>query len=509
MISIKVKGDYIDGKFRRPRGAERRVVSSDPGDAGWRIGAFPLYPQHVERAAQAARRSFAAWRRVPLERRADFLRKFAAEVFNRRRELARLVAAETGKPLWEAEQEVNDVKAQVETEIREGIRAVSPFKVGEVRFGVKGLTRYRPLGPVLVLGAAISPVHLPCGHILPALLSGCPVVFKPSKLVPACGQLLAELFDAVELPPGVFNLVQGDAESGLQLALHQDLAGVFFTGCLAAGRRILETTASQPHKLVSLQMGGVNLAVVCEDADLERAWCECLQGSFLTTGQQYTSTSIIAVHKKVLERFVEAFVELAGRIRVGYAFDKGGFMGPLLSAAAQERFLDSQQRLASLSGRALRRAEALKTGRPGHYVGPAVWLLEEPASPDVVRPEGINFGPDVVLLPFGSDKEGLELARLNSRPLAAAVFTGDEERFRRWATEIPYGLCNHNLATTDLSLRLPLNAAGQCGNHRPGGVFSQRNFCEPVATLQATGPYRSDRLPPGLPRPEPGRDEDA
>lgn len=506
MITIKVKGDYIDGKFRRPRGAERRIVSSDPGDAGWRIGAFPIYPEHVEQAALAARRAFAGWRRTALEERADFLRKFAAEVFNRRKELARLVAAETGKPLWEAEQEVNDVKAQVETEIREGIRSVSPFKVGEVRFGVEGLVRYRPLGPALVLGAAISPVHLSCGHILPALLSGCPVVFKPSKLVPACGQLLAELFDAVELPPGVFNLVQGDAEAGLQLALHRDVAGVYFTGSLAAGRRILEATASQPHKLVALSMGGVNLAVVCEDADLQRAVGECLKGSFLTTGQQYTSTGIIAVNKKLLSRFVEAFVDLAGRIRVGYAFDEGVFMGPLLSAAGRERFLGSQQRLASLSGRALLRAEVLKTGRPGHYVGPAVWELEEPAGPDLIRPEGINFGPDVVLMPFVSDKEGWQLARDNSRPLAMAVFTQDEERFRRWMENTPYGLCNHNLATTDLSLRLPLNAARECGNHRPGGVFSQRNFSEPVATLKSTAPFRADRLPSGLPRPPLGRD---
>ena len=206
MISIKVKGDYIDGKFRRPRGAERRVVSSDPGDAGWRIGAFPLYPQHVERAAQAARRSFAAWRRVPLERRADFLRKFAAEVFNRRRELARLVAAETGKPLWEAEQEVNDVKAQVETEIREGIRAVSPFKVGEVRFGVKGLTRYRPLGPVLVLRS---------------IEEGSQLKLSRPRPVTVLGSLSGQVFGAYRVKAG--NLLSGRLEGVRHVEIVHDM----------------------------------------------------------------------------------------------------------------------------------------------------------------------------------------------------------------------------------------------------------------------------------------------
>ncbi|RME23564.1 MAG: aldehyde dehydrogenase family protein, partial [Deltaproteobacteria bacterium] len=275
MIAFRVKGDYVGGKFRRVRGATRKIVSIDPGDSGRRTAAFPIHPPHIDLAIEAAVEAFPKWADTPIEERADYLRKFAAEVYNRRDDLAAMISTETGKPLWESRREVDMVKTQVESEIREGIRPVSPFRVGEVRFGVSGAARYAPLGAVAVLGAAISPVHLPCAHILPALLSGCTVVFKPSKLVPCTGQLLAEVFDEIELPAGVFNMVQGDAEYGQKVAEDPRLAGLYFTGTLEAGRQLLLVASRHPHRLVALQMGGVNLAVVCADAGLERAVAGC------------------------------------------------------------------------------------------------------------------------------------------------------------------------------------------------------------------------------------------
>jgi succinylglutamic semialdehyde dehydrogenase len=142
MYTVKVRGDYINGKFLRPRGPERRIVSKDPGDSGYRIGSFPVYPQHVDKAVESARRAFDQWSRLDQTHRADMLRKFAAEVVNNRGELIKLIAAETGKPAWEAEAEARDVEARVETEIREGVRSVSPFKVGEIRWGVEGSCRF-------------------------------------------------------------------------------------------------------------------------------------------------------------------------------------------------------------------------------------------------------------------------------------------------------------------------------------------------------------------------------
>ncbi len=500
MYTVKVRGDYINGKFARPRGPERRIVSKDPGDSGYRIGSFPVYPQHVDAAVSAARRAFGEWSRLDQARRADMLRKFAAEVVNNRGELIQLIATETGKPVWEAEAEVRDVESRVETEIREGVRSVSPFKVGEIRWGVEGSCRFKPLGVTAVLGPAISPVHLACSHIIPALLSGCTVVFKPSKLVPATGQFVAGLFDEIEFPRGVFNLIQGDAATGAQLAGHEGVDAVLFTGSYPAGRRILQATAEQPHKMVALQMGGVNVALVLADADFEQALYETVTGAFLTSGQRYTTTGVVLVDGSSFPGFVEAFVGVVESLKVGYSSDPGVFMGPVLSDSAQVRFLDLQERMSATEARPVLEGRPLKLDRPGFYLSPAVHVAEGVAGIDGFRPEGLSFGPDVVLVPVDGLDKGCELANSTEYPFSAAVFTQDPDRFEVCAGRLRFGVINSNTATTSTSMRLPLGGARKCSNHRPAGVFSQRNCTFPVATLRAQTPFEPDRVLPGYPR---------
>jgi succinylglutamic semialdehyde dehydrogenase len=500
MYTVKVRGDYINGKFVRPRGPERRIVSKDPGDAGYRIGSFPVYPKHVDLAVSAARRAFDEWSRLDQTRRADMLRKFAAEVVNNRGELSKLIATETGKPAWEAEAEVRDVEARVETEIREGVRSVNPFKVGEISWGVEGSCRFRPLGVAVVLGAAISPAHLVCSHIIPALLSGCTIVFKPSKLVPATGQFITGLFDEIELPRGVFNMTQGDAATGSQLAGHDDVDAVLFTGSYPAGKRILQATAEQPHKMVALQMGGVNVALVLHDADFEQALYETVTGAFLTAGQRYTTTGVILVENSIFLRFLEAFVDVVKSLKVGYSSDPDVFMGPVLSDSARVRFLDLQERMSGTDARLLLEGKSQKLDRPGFYLSPAVHVAETVTGIDDLRPEGLSFGPDVVLVPVDNQEKGCELANSTKYPFAAAVFSPDPDRFEECAGRLRFGLVNCNTATTSTSMRLPLGGARKCGNHRPAGVFSQRNCTFPVATLRAHTPFESDRVLPCYPR---------
>ena len=500
MYTVKVRGDYVNGKFVRPRGAERRIVSKDPGDAGYRIGSFPVYPQHVDAAVSAARRAFEDWSRLDQTRRADMLRKFAAEVVNNRSELVKLIAAETGKPAWEAEVEARDVEACVETEIREGVRSVSPFKVGEIRWGVEGSCRFKPLGVAVVLGPAISPVHLACSQIIPALLSGCTVVFKPSKLVPGTGQFVTSLFDEIELPRGVFNMVQGDAATGSQLAGHDDVDAVLFTGSYPAGKRILQATAEQPHKMVALQMGGVNVALVLRDAEFDRAVYETVTGAFLTAGQRYTTTGVILIDRHIFPRFLEAFVDVVKSLKVGYSIDPDVFMGPVLSDSARVRFLDLQERMSGTDARPVLEGKSLKLERPGFYLSPAVHVAESATGIDDFRPEGLSFGPDVVLVPVDSPNKGCELANSTQYPFAAAVFSQDPDRFEECARRLRFGIVNCNTATTSTSMRLPLGGTRKCSNHRPAGVFSQRNCTFPVATLRAHTPFEPDRVLPCYPR---------
>ncbi len=498
MQTVKVQGDFLGGRWTRPRGAAQKIVSRDPGDQGYRIGAFPVFPEHVEVAVSAAVDAARAWHRLGPGPRVDYLRKFAAELINRRGDLARLVAAETGKPLWEAELEVAEAAGRVEMEVREGHGHVQPIRIQEVRWGVSGEGRYRPLGAALVLGSAAAPLEQPLGWILPALLAGNTVVFKPSKLVPAVGQAVAEIAEHIELPAGVFNLIQGGADVGLSLVADTRLAAVLFCGSHLSGARVVQEAGGRLHRMVALAVGGVNTAVVLGDADLGRAVYECARGAFLTTGQRPSSTGVVLVERAVLVEFADAFRAAAEALRVGYAFDPDVSMGPMLSEASLGRAVDRQEQLERFGARSLLRGAPLQRKRPGHYLSPAVWQLTRAEPIDAFRPDGQSFGPDVVLVPFDDDAEGQRVAASTAYALGAAVFTQDAERFEAWAEALPYGLVNHNLATTDQTSRLPFLGLGGAGSHRPSGVLAQHSCSYPQALLRATEPYDSSRNLPNF-----------
>jgi len=377
---------------------------------------------------------------------------------------------------------------------------VSPFTVNSVQWAVDGSCHYKSLGVVVVLGAAISPLLTACTHIIPAMLSGNAVVYKPSKLAPATGQYLAQLFEQIDLPRGVFNLVQGDAAVGAALAAHEAVDGVLFSGSYPAGRRLLKATSALPHKLVALQMGGINVALVLSDAELERAIYETITGAFLTSGQRFTSTSVILIERPLHGAFLEAFIETVKLLKVGYSSDPEVFMGPLLSGAAMDRFLALQKRMGKLGVKTPLASHPLKLDKPGFYVGPAVHTLEYADRLTTFLPDGLSFGPDVFLVPIKDAAEGVNLANSTQYPFGSAVFTEDFRRFEELSSGLHFGVINFNVATTAFSLRLPLVGARKCANNRPFGVFSQRNCTYPVATLKARNPFDPERALPVYPK---------
>ncbi len=493
MFTIKVRGDYIRGKFKRARKSPRKIISIDPGDSGYRIGAFPVEPAHVDRAVEAAREAADTWGRVEGADRAHALRRFAAQVVNRRAQLSQALCAETGKPLWLAEKEVEQVIDRVESEISEGMQAVASVHLPEIRFAVEGHCHFRPLGVMAILGTASSPLAEACHAILPALLAGNTVVFKPSKLAPACGQLLAELFDEADWPKGVFNMVQGDAALGLDLVARSEVDGVWFTGSGPAGKRVLQAAADPLRKLVALHLGGLNTAMVLDDADLDRAIYQCVLGTYANTGQALDATALILVDKRVFEAFVPAFVETVRSLKVGYGADPGVFMGPLLSEFALERGLDRLARLKAAGARELLASERIKLQRPGFYLSPSVFAAPKPDLLPALLSEGLSFGPDAILIPFSTDKQAIELANATRRPFVASVVTEDSAHFEQVAEELRYGHIHHNLATCDRSMRLPSQGVGDSGNHRAGGLHAQRSCGHPVSILRSTDAHDSSR----------------
>lgn len=495
-MPVLFRGNYIAGRFLRPkRGTE--LVSEDPGDLLEPVGSLITSPEAVTPAVEAALKAFPDWRARPLSQRVAKLRAFQRALKREQLSGIQLTAREVGKPLGEARREIERLVGKVDEMIASGLDLVRSFQV-EAAANVQGECRYRPLGVMAVIGPFNFPAHTPGSHIIPALLTGNTVVFKPSEYSPFVGQWLTELIHEAGFPSGVFNLVQGDGEVGRRLAEHPAVAGVLFTGSTAVGTAIKSATLSQPQKNLAMEMGGKNAALILPDADLELACVEAAVSAFSMAGQRCNATSRIIVHQRVAQKFLEKFLEAVGRVKIGYPLEEGVLMGPLVSHEAVVKF-SRYMKLAEQEGfETLRPGKALGTWgkRRGYYVIPAVHLCERPSRNHSLhyRKEEI-FGPDVAIY-FARDEE--EMIALNNEVpygLITAVFTRDTQRFERLFPKIDTGMVNLNRGTIFSSGKLPFGGTKASGSFKPAGLFSPYYCTYPVALLKDRRPLSARLLP--------------
>src|SRR5262245_50098742 len=289
------------------------IVSVSPADPADEVGRFAVWESEaVGEAVARARAAFPAWRDAGFAVRAALLKRFAALANERADELARLIAREVGKALWDARSEAALIAAKVDATLGAGMELVRTFEGGP---GARAT--YHPRGVLTVLGPFNFPAHLPNGHIVPALATGNTVVFKPSDLAPAVGEWLWRAFRDAGLPRGVLELVQGRAETGRALALHPGVDGVLFTGSHAVGRALQAATLDQPGKLLALELGGKNGMIVWEDADLPLAVAEAALSLAATTGQRCSSLSRIFVARPRAEEFTERLARTLAGLVIG------------------------------------------------------------------------------------------------------------------------------------------------------------------------------------------------
>jgi succinylglutamic semialdehyde dehydrogenase len=305
------------------------------------------------------------------------------------------------------------------------------------------------------------------------------VVLKPSEKTPGVGQLAASLMDEAGLPRGVFNVVQGAGDVAARLVSHPGVDGILFTGSWPVGRKILEANLDTPGRIVALEMGGNNPAVVLDDAPFDHAVAECLRAGFATTGQRCTCTRRIIVQRGIAGRFMDALVAAASKLRAGPGRSEGVSMGPLISAAAVEAVLEFQE-----LGWALLRARRLPEAGRGHFV-----------SPGVIEVEGFSlesdcevFGPLVQVAVVDGLDEAIEQANMTRYGLAASIFTAGEAAAERFFREVRAGCINWNTGTAGASSKLPFGGVGLSGNHRPAAAFAV-DFCAyPVACMIESNP---------------------
>ncbi len=401
---------------------ELRVLSPGDLDAPARVVGWSLH--QARQAVDRARAAQPAWAALPSPARLALLRRLSERFASHQETFARLLGVEVGKPLWEGAQEAKLLAAKVDSTLEQGLRLVEPHRPQSI----DGEWRYRPHGVMVVLGPFNFPVHLPNGHILPALAVGNTVIFKPSELTPSIGELYARCFAEAGFPPGVFQVVPGERTVGAFLSGEAEIDGVLFTGSTEVGMAIMAANAGKPGKILALELGGKNAALVFADADLDRAAYQIAYGAYTTAGQRCSSTSRCLVEASVIDRLQTRLAELARRLTVGHFDDPGAFMGPLISAPARERYLAALRDTAADA--IVPPHEPLVAGKRGHYVSPSLHRVAARTKGNRYQEREL-FGPDLALYSFEDEGHALELANDTAYGLCASVFTSDRARFER------------------------------------------------------------------------------
>jgi succinylglutamic semialdehyde dehydrogenase len=468
----------------------RSVSPADPSDV---IGSFAVADAGaVDAAVARARRAFPGWRKAGIEARTGVLRRFAERARAAEDELAQLVAREVGKALWDARAEARLLPAKIDATLDEGMRLVAAMEAGP---GARATFHAR--GVLAVLGPFNFPLHLPNGHLAPALATGNTVVFKPSELAPAAGERLVQLLREAGAPDGVVEIVHGGRDTGRALAIHEGVDAVLFTGSWAAGRALGEATRDQPGKLLALEMGGCNAILVLDDADLELAVAETALSIAATTGQRCTCARRVFVDRRVIEPFTENLLRVLRGLRVGPPLEAGVFMGPLVSHAAFAGLARWRAQAGKAGGE---RLLAVEPDLPPPYVGAGLVHFATTRQDHPYQREEI-FGPEAALYTIDDLDEAVAAVNDSDYGLAAAVMTRERARYEHCHGRIRAGCLNWNRGTVGASGKLPFGGLGRSGNDRPAGITATLYCTVPQAHLESEAGFDPDALPPGMPRP--------
>jgi succinylglutamic semialdehyde dehydrogenase len=288
--NVTFLGDFISGKFALADKVNGQFKDVSPGDTNDEILNATYKLDHVDRAVQAAKQAYMPWARLTVDERKKYLLKLKDIFVAHEADIAEMIARDTGKALWDATSEAKSLAAKIDVTLNASLKLIAEERITNALPQVDGVIRYRSRGVMAVIGPFNFPAHLPNGHIIPALISGNTVVFKPSEQTPAVGQLYAQMIEKAEFPPGVFNLVHGEGETGRRLVAHELVDGVLFTGSYEVGLKIKQETLNHYWKILALEMGGKNTTVVWDDADMDKAIYETLVGAFMSTGQRCSGT---------------------------------------------------------------------------------------------------------------------------------------------------------------------------------------------------------------------------
>ncbi|MGO1463223.1 MAG: succinylglutamate-semialdehyde dehydrogenase [Marinobacter sp.] len=480
---------FLGGLWLQGHGEAFESIQPVTGDAVWEGTGASL--ADVDAAVRGAREAFVKWRRKSFAERQAVIEAFGELLEANKEELARQIGLETGKPLWESRTEVAAMVGKIGISVK-AYHDRTGLSESDVAGG-RAVLRHRPHGVVAVFGPYNFPGHLPNGHIVPALLAGNTVVFKPSELAPGVAELTIKLWEKAGLPDGVVNLVQGFADTGKSLAGHPLIDGLFFTGSSTVGHFLHEQLGGQPEKILALEMGGNNPLIVQDVADIDGAVHHALQSAFLSAGQRCTCARRLLVPKGTKgDEFLDRLVAVSTRIQVGkFNAKPQPFMGSVISAQAAEKLLAAQKSMLENGATALLEMKQLK---------PDTGLL----SPGIVDVTGLDlpdeelFGPLLKVYRYKSFDDALELANNTRYGLSAGLLSDDKKLFERLLEEARAGIVNWNRPLTGASSAAPFGGVGASGNHRASAYYAADYCAWPMASLESGKSEVPEKLAPGL-----------
>jgi succinylglutamic semialdehyde dehydrogenase len=476
----------------------------------WQIGSGPMFTSRnpmsedivwqghsaceadVNNAVAAARTAFKEWSNVSLEARITCLEKFRDIVAESCDTLAETISKETGKPLWESKGEVKSIANKVTISI-DAYRNRCP-EVSKEQTNALLKTRHKPHGVIAILGPFNFPGHLPSGHIIPALLAGNTIVFKPSELTPLVGQMLIQCWEKSGLPIGVINLIQGGRATGRLLVNHPDINGLFFTGSWQTGKILTEQFAKHPGKILVLELGGNNPLIVSSVKDLKSAALITIQSAYLTSGQRCTcARRLIVPVGENGDAFIHELIKMIGEIKVGpYTDLPEPFMGPVISESAAQHLIATQDALKAKGGKPLIEMHLVKLDTA--LLSPGLIDITDTQNP--VDEE--VFGPLLQLIRVPDFDAAIVEANKTTYGLSAGLLSDKQDEYEKFYREIRAGVINWNTPLTGSSSAAPFGGIGRSGNFRPSAYYAADYCAYPVASMEATTVKLPVELPPGI-----------
>jgi len=482
--------NYINSVWTTGSGAPFNVINPASGQTIW--SGFEAAQQEVDLACSAARAAFPVWSQTSLAQRIAICEKFRDLLKQHTEELATLIAAEVGKPMWEARTEVATMANKIDISVQ-SYNARTGTVASKVADG-DAVLRHRPHGVFAVFGPYNFPGHLPNGHIVPALIAGNTLVFKPSEYAPQTALKTVELWEKAGLPQGVLNLVNGGRQTGMALSKNPELDGVLFTGSYQTGVILHKQFAGQPGKMLALEMGGNNALVVWDVKDLDAAVHHTVFSAFVSAGQRCTcARRLIVADNEQGQALLDRLVQVAAAIRVGASdAQPAPFMGPVVSAAVAQRLLQAQTDLIAKGGKSLLAMRSLQPDTGLLSAG----IVDVTDAKDI--PDEEWFGPLLQVVRVRDFDTAVQVANHTSYGLAAGLLSDDPALWQQFQNQIRAGVVNWNRPTTGAASTAPFGGTGNSGNHRPSAYYAADYCAYPVASIENSLLEMPKQLSPGL-----------